>query len=342
MASIKTEFFPNMATPSNSRNRTFETAEKHIFCPEDGCTVGGTWRKIRNHWNDDHATGNRRASVTCRIGSCTWYCFNDNLTCFTKHTKAIHSIRPNADTDFTVTGRIPRTHADHSQHCNASSAEAKALSLERAKQRRREVAAVNKLNRQARRVKSKNPVVAAITHTTEVVETQNINISTTGDVNIQVTKTTVRERRQNRKLDRVLDRLADAPYVGERVVYTDDEDDASENATTNSTEETTVNEVIDITGDEANIHTEKPEPIITIDSESDEDYEIFSDVELEEGDVIIELGEPEIHSDFLPSESESEAESTDSDSEDDIPLVNLNKRKMKPIIRSNVKKARGN
>ena len=78
-----------------------------------------------------------------------------------------------------------------------------------------------------------------------------------------------------------------------------------------------------------------------IDSESDEDYEIFSDVELEEGDVIIELGEPEIHSDFLPSESESEAESTDSDSEDDIPLVQLNKRKMKPIIRQNVKKTRG-
>ena len=135
-----------------------------------------------------------------------------------------------------MTGRIPRTHADQSQHCNASSSEAKALSLERAKQRRRELAAVNKLNRQAKRVKSKNPVVAAITHTTEVVETQNINISTTGDVNIQVTKTTVRERWQNRKLDRVLERLANAPYVGERVVYTDDEDDASENATTNSTE----------------------------------------------------------------------------------------------------------
>ena len=340
MVTIKTEVFPNMANPSNSRNRTFETAEKHIFCPEDGCAVGGTWRKIRNHWNDDHSTGDRRASVTCTNGSCTWYCFNDNLTCFTKHTKAIHSIRPNADTDFTVTGRIPRKNVNHSQHCNASSAEAKALAQERAKQKRREAAAVRKLNRQARRVKPKNPVIAAVTHTTEVVETQNINISTTGDVNIQVTKTTVRERRQNRDLDRVLDRLADAPYVGERVVYTDDEDDVSENATTNTTEETTANEVVDITGDEENIHTEKPEPIITIDSDSDEDYEIFDDVEIEEGDVIIELGVPEIHSDWVPSESESEAESTDS--EDDIPLVNLNKRKMKPIIRSNLKKARGN
>ena len=169
MVTIKTEVFPNMATPSNSRNRTFETAEKHIFCPEDGCTVGGTWRKIRNHWNDDHSTGDRRASVTCTNGSCTWYCFNDNLTCFTKHTKAIHSIRPNADTDFTVTGRIPRKNVNHSQHCNASSAEAKALAQERAKQRRREATAVRKLNRQARRVKPKNPVIAAVTHTTEVV-----------------------------------------------------------------------------------------------------------------------------------------------------------------------------
>ena len=31
----------------------------------------------------------------------------------------------------------------------------------------------------------------------------------------------------------------------------------------------------------------------------------------------------------------------DSDSEDDIPLVQLNKRKLKPIIRHNVKKTRG-
>ena len=77
-----------------------------------------------------------------------------------------------------------------------------------------------------------------------------------------------------------------------------------------------------------------------IESDSDDDYEIFDDVEIEEGDVIIELGLPEIDTGFVPSESESEAESTDS--EDDIPLVNLNKRKMKPIIRSNLKKARGN
>ena len=334
MVDVKTEFFPEMATPSNSRNRTLETAERHIFCPEEGCTVNGTLRRIRKHWNEKHSTGNRLASVTCGIGPCLWFCFSDSLSCFTRHTKAIHFIRPNANTEFTVTGRIPSTHAEHSQHCNSSSSEAKALSQERSKQRRRERAAVKKLNRQAKRVKSKNPAVAANIHTTEIIEMQNINISTMGEVNIKVTKTTVRERRQNRKIDNTLDRLANAPYVGEHVVYTDDEDDASENATTN-------NEVIDITGDEANIQTEKPEPIV-IDSESDEDYEIFSDVEIEEGDEIIELGVPEIHSDFLPSESESEAESTDSDSEDDIPLVQLNKRKLKPIIRQNVKKTRGN
>ena len=333
MVDIKTEFFPEMATPSNSRNRTFETAERHIFCPEEGCTMNGTLRKIRKHWNEKHSTGNRLASVTCGIGQCLWFCFSDSLSCFTRHTKAIHFIRPNANTEFTITGRIPATHAVHSQHCNSSSSEAKALSQERTKQRRRERAAVEKLKRQAKRVKSKNPAVVANIHTTEIVETQNINISNMGEVNIKVTKRTVRERRQNREIDNTLDRLANAPYVGEHVVYFDDEDDASENATTNF-------EVIDITGDEANIQTELSEPII-IDSESDEDYEIFSDVEIEEGDEIIELGAPEIHSDFLPSESESEIENTDSDSEDDIPLVQLNKRKLKPIIRQSVKKSRG-
>ena len=62
---------------------------------------------------------------------------------------------------------------------------------------------------------------------------------------------------------------------------------------------------------------------------------------MEEGDEIIEAGAPEIHSDFLPSESESEIENTDSDDEDDIPLVQLNKRKLKPIVRKSVKKSRG-
>ena len=305
MAEVKKEFFPEMATPSNSRNRTLETAERHIFCPEEGCTMNGTLRKIRKHWNEKHATGNRLASVTCGIGQCLWFCFSNSLSCFTKHTKAIHLIRPNANTEFAISGRIPASHAVHSQHCNSSSSEAKALSQERAKQRRRERAAAEKLKRQARRVKSKNPAVVANTDRTEIVETKNINISNIGEVNIKVTKRTVRERKQNKEVDN------------------------------------TVVEVIDITGDEANIQTELSEPIIIEDSESDEEYEIFSDVEIEEGDEIIELGAPEIHSDFLPSEFESEIENTDSDSEDDIPLVQLNKRKLKPIIRKSVKKSRG-
>ena len=330
MAEVKKEFFPEMATPSNSRNRTLETAERHIFCPEEGCTMNGTLRKIRKHWNEKHSTGNRLASVTCGSGQCLWLCFSDSLSCFTKHTKAIHFIRPNANTEFTITGRIPASHAIHSQHCNSSSSEAKALSQERTKQRRRERAAAEKLKRQARRVKSKNPAVVVNTNRTEIVETKNINISNIGEVNIKVTKRTVRERKQNREVDDTFDRLVNAPYVGEHVIYFDDEDDASENA-----------EVIDITGDEANIQTELSEPIIIEDSESDEEYEIFSDVEIEEGDEIIELGAPEIHTDFLPSESESEIENTDSDSEDDIPLVQLNKRKLKPIIRQSVKKSRG-
>jgi len=305
MAEVKKEFFPEMATPSNSRNRTLETAERLIFCPEEGCTMNGTLRKIRKHWNEKHATGGRLAAATCGVGQCLWFCFSDSLSCFTKHTKAIHLIRPNANTEFTITGRISASHAIHSQHCNSSSSEAKALSQERTKQRRRERAAAEKLKRQARRVKSKNPAVVANTHRTEIVETQNINISNIGEVNIKVTKRTVRERKQNKEVD---DTLA---------------------------------EVIDITGDEANIQTELSEPIIIEDSESDEEYEIFSDVEIEEGDEIIELGAPEIHTDFLPSESESGIENTDSDSEDDIPLVQLNKRKLKPIIRQSVKKSRG-
>ena len=156
---------------------------------------------------------------------------------------------------------------------------------------------MRKLNRQAMRVESENPVNNVVTHTSEVVETQNINITATGDVNIQVTKTTVKETRQ----------------------------------------EITA-EIVELTSDDEDIHIDKPEPII-IESDSD-DYEIFDDVEIEEGDVIIELGLPEIDPIFLTSESESETES--SDSEDDIPLVNLNKRKISPIIRSNLKKARGN
>ena len=339
MVSVKTEFFSEMATPSNSRNRTYETAEKHIFCPENECVVNGTWRKVRKHWNNKHSTENRLLSVTCTQGSCMWYCFNYNIKCFIKHIKTIHNIQPNADCDFTVTGRIPRRNVEHSQHCNATSAEAKALAQERAKQRRRQVAALRKLNRQAMRVESENSVNNVVTHTTEVVETQNINITATGDVNIQVTKTTVKETRQERDLDRLLDSLAAAPYVdNEQTLYTYEEDEVSENSRTSTTEEITANEIVEITSDEEDIHTEKPEPII-IESDSD-DYEIFDDVEIEEGDVIIELGLPEIDTGFVPSESESEAESTDS--EDDIPVVNLNKRKMSPIIRSNLKKARGN
>ena len=305
MAEVKKEFFPEMATPSNSRNRTLETAERHIFCPEEGCTMNGTLRKIRKHWNEKHATGGRLAAATCGVGQCLWFCFSDSLSCFTKHTKAIHLIRPNANTEFTITGRIPASHAIHSQHCNSSSSEAKALSQERTKQRRRERAAAEKLKRQARRVKSKNPAVVANTHRTEIVETKNINISNIGEVNIKVTKRTVRERKQNKEVD---DTLA---------------------------------EVIDITGDEANIQTELSEPILIEDSESDGEDDIFSDVEMEEGDEIIEAGTPEIHSDFLPSEYESEIENTDSDDEDDIPLVQLNKRKLKPIVRKSVKKSRG-
>ena len=305
MAEIKKEFFPEMATPANSRNRTLETAEKVFFCPEEGCTMHGTLRRIRTHWNEEHATGGRVAAATCGIGQCLWFCFSDSLSCFTKHAKAIHLIRPNANTEFAISGRIPASHAVHSQHCNSSSSEAKALSQERAKQRRRERAAAEKLKKQARRVKSKNPAVVANTDRTEIVETKNINISNIGEVNIKVTKRTVRERKQNKEVD---DTLA---------------------------------EVIDITGDEANIQTELSEPIIIEDSESDGEDDIFSDVEMEEGDEIIEAGAPEIHSDFLPSESESEIENTDSDSEDDIPLVQLNKRKLKPIIRKSVKKSRG-
>ena len=305
MAEIKKEFFPEMATPANSRNRTLETAERVFFCPEEGCTMHGTLRRIRTHWNEKHATGGRIAAATCGIGQCLWFCFSNSLSCFTKHTKAIHLIRPNANTEFAISGRIPASHAVHSQHCNSSSSEAKALSQERAKQRRRERAAAEKLKKQARRVKSKNPAVVANTHRTEIVETKNINISNIGEVNIKVTKRTVRERKQNKEVD---DTLA---------------------------------EVIDITGDEANIQTELSEPILIEDSESDGEDEIFSDVEMEEGDEIIEAGAPEIHSDFLPSESESEIENTDSDDEDDIPLVQLNKRKLKPIIRKSVKKSRG-
>ena len=204
MAEIKKEFFPEMATPTNSRNRTLETAEKVFFCPEEGCTMHGTLRRIRTHWNEEHATGGRVAAATCGIGQCLWFCFSDSLSCFTKHAKAIHLIRPNANTEFTITGRIPATHAVHSQHCNSSSSEAKALSQERTKQRRRERAAAEKLKRQARRVKSKNPAVVANTHRTEIVETKNINISNIGEVNIKVTKRTVREGKQNKEVDDTL------------------------------------------------------------------------------------------------------------------------------------------
>ena len=112
----------------------------------------------------------------------------------------------------------------------------------------------------------------------------------------------------------------------------------SENPTTNTTEKVTADEIIELISDDEEIHTDEPEPI-HIESDS-EDYEIFDDVEIEEGDVIIELGLPEIDTGFIPSESEDETDS--SDSEDDIPLVNLRKRKISPVIRSNLKKSRGN
>ena len=137
----------------------------------------------------------------------------------------------------------------------------------------------------------------------------------------------------------MLDSLAAAPYVdNQHTVHTYEESEVSENPTTNTREKVTADEIIELISDEEEIHTDEPEPIL-IESDS-EDYEIFEDVEIEEGDVIIELGLPEIDTGFITSESEDETDS--SDSEDDIPLVNLRKRKISPVIRSNLKKSRGN
>ena len=240
MVSIKTEVFPEMATPSNCRNRTFETAEKHLFCPENECSVNGTWRVVRDHWNDTHAKGNRVLSVTCSQESCMWYCFNKNIRCFVQHMKTIHNIQPNANCEFTMTGRIPRKNVEHSQHCNSTSAEAKALAQERAKLRRIQVAALKREQkialRQAMRVESEKLVNNVDTHTSEVVETQHINITVTSNVNIQVTKTTVQKTGQDTNLNRVLDSLAAAPYVdNQQTEYTYEETEVSENQSTNTT-----------------------------------------------------------------------------------------------------------
>ena len=112
----------------------------------------------------------------------------------------------------------------------------------------------------------------------------------------------------------------------------------SENPSTNITEKVTAVEIVELLSDEEEIREEEPKPIL-IESDSEE-YEIFEDVEIEKGDIIIELGLPEIDTGFIPSESDDDVES--SDSEDDIPLVNLRKRKISPVIRSNLKKLRGN
>ena len=149
----------------------------------------------------------------------------------------------------------------------------------------------------------------------------------------------MKKARQERDLDRLLDSLAAATYVdNEQTLYTYEESEVSENPTTSTTEKISADEIVELTGDDEDIHTDKPAPIL-IESDSD-DFEIFDDVEIEEGDVIIELGLPEIDTGFVPSESEDETDS--SDSEDDIPLVNLRKRKISPVIRSNLKKSRGN
>ena len=336
MVSIKTEVFPEMATPSNCRNRTFETAEKHLFCPEGECSENGTWRVVREHWNDIHAKENRVLSVTCSQESCMWYCFKKNIRCFIQHMKTIHNIQPNANCDFTLTGRIPRKNVKHSQHCNSTSAEATALRKERARLKRIQAATLKREQkialRQAMRVGPENLVNNFNIPATEVVETQHINITVTSNVNIQVTKTTVQKTRQEANLNRLLDSLAAAPYVdNQQTEYTYEETEVSENPSTNTTEKVTAVEIVE------EIREEEPKHIL-IESDSEE-YEIFEDVEIEKGDIIIELGLPEIDTGFIPSESDDDVES--SDSEDDIPLVNLRKRKISPVIRSNLKKSRG-
>ena len=143
---------------------------------------------------------------------------------------------------------------------------------------------------------------------------------------------------QEANLDRVLESLSFAPYIdGQQVEYTYEESEVTKNPSRNNTQKVATAELIELS-DEEEIREEEPKPIL-IESDSEE-YEIFEDVEIEKGDIIIELGLPEIDTGFIPSESDDDVES--SDSEDDIPLVNLRKRKISPVIRSNLKKSRGN
>ena len=136
MANVKIEVFPEMSNPSNSMNRIQETAERSLTCPEENCTKPGVCRVIRKHWNKKHSVMKQVLAVKCAQDGCMWFCYHENLKCFTFHMRSIHEINTTSDSELLFTKTIPKNNAIHSQHCNASASEAYAKRKEKQRARR--------------------------------------------------------------------------------------------------------------------------------------------------------------------------------------------------------------
>ena len=65
MTNVKIEVFPEMSNPNNSRNRSQETAERSVTCPEEGCTKRGVLRAIGIHWNEKHSVRKQVLAMKC-------------------------------------------------------------------------------------------------------------------------------------------------------------------------------------------------------------------------------------------------------------------------------------
>ena len=169
--------------------------------------------------------------------------------------RSIHSIETNANSDFSLTVRIPKTNAKHSQHCNATASEATAKRKEKARLKRIQISKLKREQklalRQAKKAGPKNPAKNVVIPATTVVETQCINITVTNNVNVQVTKTISQKTTQEANLDRVVESLNVAPYIdGQQVEYTYEESQVPENPSRNNTQKDPKTDPIIISDDE--------------------------------------------------------------------------------------------
>ena len=114
-------------------------------------------------------------------------------------------MKTNSDSEILFTVKIPKINNEHSQHCNASAAEAnakrkeryRAKRIEKSKLIREQKLALRQAKKAAPQTRAKNVIIPAKI----VTETQSINITVTSNVNIQVTESIHRKQHKQQELN---------------------------------------------------------------------------------------------------------------------------------------------